>query len=489
MKVLKQLIKVDAKASAPIYIQITNSFIDNIKQGRLKLGIKLPGTRELAAVLKINRMTIVASYEELSLQGWIKIIPRKGTFVSERIPESVATKISARSQSASLAVSPIFAFKKQSEGLVQISPIPLSGIRFTVDDGYPDPRIAPLEHLFRAMRRSTKKGIQRKNLMYGDPQGTSYLRETLAIFLNETRALPVNAKNILITRGTQMGIFIAASLILKPGDTVVVGQPGYRSANRIFTELGAELEHVPVDGDGIDVNEIASICETKPIRLVYVIPHHHNPTTVTLSSQRRVALLNLAERFKFAIIEDDYDYDFHYECHPIMPMATVDNGGTVIYIGTLTKTLAPAVRIGFVVAPLDFIRSAVAFRRSIDIQGDTFLENGIAELYQDGTISGHIKKAVRIYQERRDHFCRLLTDKLGKHIQFNVPNGGMAVWAKFNVDLEQVATKAQKEGILMKNGRHYDNEKLKYNAVRLGFASYDEKEQIQIIEILEKCLS
>jgi len=136
-----------------------------------------------------------------------------------------------------------------------------------------------------------------------------------------------------------------------------------------------------------------------------VIPHHHNPTTVTLTPERRIRLLELSVKYKFAIIEDDYDYDFHYASKPMMPMASLDRHGSVIYIGTLTKTLAPAIRIGFMVAPEHFIRHAVWLRKALDTQGDSLMENAIAGLYKDGTIASHIKRSVKLYKERRDHLC------------------------------------------------------------------------------------
>jgi GntR family transcriptional regulator/MocR family aminotransferase len=221
--------------------------------------------------------------------------------------------------------------------------------------------------------------------------------------------------------------------------------------------------------------------------MVYVIPHHHNPTTVTLSPERRMHLLKLAAKFKFAIIEDDYDYDFHYSSKPIMPMASHDSNGNVIYIGTLTKTFAPAVRFGFIVAPKDFIQTATYFRKTVDTQGDSLMENAIAELYKDGTIARHIKKSVKLYKERRDHFCELLQKELGDRISFKIPDGGMSVWTNFlKDDLVRVSHKAFEHGLVIRDGTDYDMGKQKFNSVRLGFASLNFKEQMQAVRILKE---
>jgi GntR family transcriptional regulator/MocR family aminotransferase len=201
-------------------------------------------------------------------------------------------------------------------------------------------------------------------------------------------------------------------------------------------------------------------------------------------------LLELAAKYNFAIIEDDYDYDFHYASKPIMPMASHDRHGHVIYIGTLTKTLAPAIRFGFMVAPEKFIQAATWLRKSIDTQGDSLMENAIAELYNDGTITRHIKRSVKVYKERRDHFCNLLQDELGEIISFKIPDGGMSVWTKFvNRDLKIISSKAFAKGLIVKDGTTYDTEKIKYNAVRLGFASLNFKEQEKAVKILKEVSS
>ena len=196
----------------------------------------------------------------------------------------------------------------------------------------------------------------------------------------------------------------------------------------------------------------------------------------------------VAAKYKFAILEDDYDYDFHYTSNPVLPMASLDQHGNVIYVGTLSKTLAPAFRTGFLVGPENFIQAAAYRRRWIDRQGDALLEIAIAELYRNGTMTSHIRKVVKTYHERRDHFCALLKEKLGDHISFKIPDGGMSVWTTFhNSDIKQVSEKAAKKGLTMSDGKLYNLTK-NYNATRLGFASLNPKEQEKAIDILRTCL-
>jgi GntR family transcriptional regulator/MocR family aminotransferase len=488
MDLIKEIISIDVKSDIPVYIQIANAFIQHIANGRLRKGLRLPGSREAAAMLHINRMTVVAAYNELDAQGWIETIPKKGSFVRKKLPVLSPQKINQEPVLYSLPQKTLFYFHEEA-GSTATGDFPAAD-KLIFNDGFPDPRIAPVEQLISSMRSSARLGTNRKFLMYGGPQGTILLREALSSFLADTRGLPASTDNILITNGAQMGLYIAASILITPGDHVIVGEPGYVGANNTFQQLGARLIRVPVDEAGIDVAQIADICKKKPIKIVYVIPHHHNPTTVTLSPARRIQLLELSVKYKFAIIEDDYDYDFHYSSKPILPIASLDQYGSVIYIGTFSKTIAPAIRAGFVVAPQNFIRSASYFRKIMDTQGDSLMENALAGLFQDGTIARHIKRSVKLYKERRDHFCNLLKDELSDHVSFKIPDGGMSVWATFlTADLATVATKALKQDLILSNGKKYDSPTVSYNSTRLGFTSLHQKEQEKAVKILQQILS
>ena len=489
MPLLNELITIDHKAGIAVYLQITNLFIHHIRHGRLRKGVKLPGSRELAGMLGINRMTVVAAYQELEAQGWIEMLPKKGTFVKAKLPVLSPKHLAGDVADFILPAQPGFMYDKKRIIPVASSDLPPAG-KLAINDGFPDVRLAPIEELTRCMRSLSRLSANKKYLLYGDAQGTLLLRQTLANFLCDTRGLSITADNILITKGAQMGIFISSSIMISPGDEVVVGVPGYNMANNTFQQLGAKLNYVPVDEEGIDVNAIEKLCEKKKIRLVYVIPHHHNPTTVTLSPERRMHLLKLAAKLRFAIIEDDYDYDFHYSSKPIIPMASYDSKGNVIYIGTLTKTFAPAVRLGFIVAPKEFIQTATYFRKILDTQGDSLMENAIAELYKDGTIVRHIKKSVKLYKERRDNFCDCLQKELSDQISFKVPDGGMSVWTTFlKHDLKVIARKAFDHGLTMKDGTAYDTGRQRFNAVRLGFASLNFKEQLQAVKIIKEVMT
>jgi GntR family transcriptional regulator/MocR family aminotransferase len=484
----EEIIIIDKSLRIPVFMQITNSIIHNIRSGLLKSGLKLPGSRELASTLKIHRKTLQTAYDELMAQGWVEIIPRKGTFIVRDLPEIKPAKIPFSQQLKRYPDGTAFSIDEKRIPLYPSSNSTAPG-SLILDDGLPDIRLAPTEYLLKEYKSLSNLSAFRKYYGYGGPRGTAYLLETLSVFLSETRGLLISEKNILITRGAQMGFYLAARLLLKPGDNVIVGEPGYFAANITFRNEGAHINRVPVDEFGIDVDIIESLCKKKEIKLLYVIPHHNYPTTVTLIPERRLRLLELAARYKFAIIEDDYDYDFQYNCSPVLPMASLDQHGNTIYIGTLTKTLVPAIRMGFVVAPENYINAISNLRRALDWQGDSMMEVAIAQIYKNGTIERHIKKAVKLYRERRDYFCTQLKEKIDKHITFKIPDGGMAVWTKFNdIDLKMVAEKALKKGLMMNDGSLFNNGNKNYNSARLGFASLNLDEQNKAIEIIKESI-
>lgn len=285
-----------------------------------------------------------------------------------------------------------------------------------------------------------------------------------------------------------MGLYLSIQALVEVGDAVVVGLPNYGTVNQMFEQAGAQLHYLKVDEDGLDIGALAALCEQVDIKVLYVAPHHHHPTTVTLSMSRRLQLLQLARNYGFAILEDDYDYDFHYQRNPILPLASLDGFRQVIYIGSLSKVLAPAFRVGFVVAHPDFIQRLGGLRRMIDRQGDVPLERAIAALFEEGLIQRHLRKSLKQYQLRRDQLASSLEDKLGTVLSFDLPKGGMAIWAQFSASTNWAATvsNAAQQGLALPAPRAYTSQLPQLQASRLGFASSSIEELEAAVAILAK---
>jgi len=471
----KTNIKINRTSKKPLYLQVANQFIALIKKGTIPPRAKLPSSRALSEALGVHRKTIVACYDELVLQGWVESISKKGTFVQVDIP-IVQQQIFSNGEKN--FASDRLGFSFYENPILERKPTKESAGFMYVNDGVSDERLAPISQIAKIYRRIVERKDIHQYVGYKSTYGNPELRDVLVDYLNETRGLHITRDNILITRGSQMGIYLSSKLLLQQNDCVVVGETNYVSADLSFKYVGAKLLRVVVDNEGLNINEIEKLCKKYQIKAVYVTSHHHHPTTVTLSAERRMHLLNLAQKYNFAIIEDDYDYDFHYNRAPILPLASHDENGNVIYIGSVCKTVAPVYRVGYLIGPKSFIDACAKLRRFIDRQGDSLLELAFAEFIKNGDLDRHVNKVMKTYRARRDLFCRLMREEVGDYISFETPTGGMAIWAELDkkYSWKAVANAAKKFKLDIGDWQRYNLAGSSHNAIRIGFAGYNESE-------------
>jgi GntR family transcriptional regulator/MocR family aminotransferase len=462
----------DSSSDAPVFVRISRSIAREIARGRLKEGDALPGTRTLARTLGVHRSTAVAAYEELAAQGWTSARRGGATIVAAASPESVSTlgRRAARAYDRGIAFD------------VDPSTVPARTIP-TLDrgeiqlwGGVPDVRLVPVDLLARAYRRVAKRHGQALLGYAPDGRGHARLRSAIAEMIAAARGIVTDENGVLITRGSQMALDLAARALVRPKDVVALEAPGYPNAANVFLRAGAEVVPIRVDEHGLDVAAVEALARARPVRLVYVTPHHQYPTTVVLSPTRRLALLELARRERIAILEDDYDQEFHYDGRPVLPLAHADRFGSVIYVGTLAKILAPALRLGFVVAPAPVLARMADERVLIDRQGDAVLECAVAELLEDGDVQRHVRKARRVYHERRDALCYALDQRLSGALTYAKPQGGLAIWARTagGIDVDRWHARAAERGLHFQIGKHFSFAGARSPFLRLGYASLDE---------------
>ncbi len=459
------VIEIDRDAALPPFLQIARAFAGDIQRGRLRPGDRLPGSRQLAASLGVHRNTVLAALAELTAEGWIETSPGRGTFITRAIVHSHSHPIARRS----LPTQVPFALPDAPAAYRQ-PPLPRGTLNLS--SGAPDVRLVPARAIGRAYRRVLAlRGAD--VLAYGDPAGHVALRTALASMLSNTRGLSATADDVLVTRGSQMALNLVARALLRPGDNVAVEELGYRPAWEAFRAAGANLIPIPIDRDGLDVAATA-----KRVKAIYVTPHHQYPTTVTLKAARRLALLALARRERIAIIEDDYDHEFHYDGRPILPLASADRAGLVIYIGTLSKILAPGLRIGYIVAPPQVLQSIIAIRSLLDLQGDLATEAAVATLIEDGELQRHIARVRRVYANRREILSNSLRRVFRDDVAFTLAAGGMALWVRLlmPVDVDAWARRGPDHGVSWYTGRRYafDGEPTPF--ARFSFAWLNERE-------------
>jgi GntR family transcriptional regulator / MocR family aminotransferase len=477
---------------APKFRQLAISLAGDIARGRFAIGMKLPSSRALATQLGVHRSTVIAAYRELEADRWITCEAARGTFVAgtpRRL--SLLAERAERPTSAGAEVAPLLGYPRAAGYPLDPHPAseptaPRTPAVLLLLGGVPELRSLPTHLLARAYRQALRGAGARRLLDYGSPLGNVRLRDALADLLVRARGVAAPRESIMVVRGSQQGLYLAARTLIRPGDLVAVEELGYRRAWRALETAGATLVPIPIDRDGLRVDALEAI--DRPIRAVYVTPHHHFPTTVTLSAERRRRLLELARVRKMIVLEDDYDHDFHYQGRPVLPLASADRHGNVIYVGTLSKVVAPGLRIGYVVAPPEVVQRLAAYRDQVDTQGDHVTEQAIATLLEDGEIQRHAQRMARELEARRDTLAAELRRRLPQ-LEFDLPSGGMAIWARApGVDGFEWARRGLAAGVAFHAGGRFSLIGGAREFVRLGFAACNRVELVEAVDRLAGAL-
>lgn len=484
---IKGLVQIDRFGSVPIYLQISRQLIHAIQHGVLRGSVKLPGSRVMADWLHVHRKTVLAALTELESQGWVLVVANKGTFVNEATP-ALYDRPKKFDKDVNVGYPAVTGYKFKSNRILD-RPVSLAKTTLEFTDGLPDVRLAPMDKLSKGYAGILRRGSSKSHLGYSLVEGNLFYREKLGKYLNDTRGLKVTSPNILTTRGIQMALYLVSTVLLEKGDNVVVGDLSYYVANMIFQQAGANISAVPVDEQGVSVEAVRKLCKTKKIRLLYLTPHHHYPTTVTLSTERRMELLNLSIEFGFVILEDDYDFDFHFQSSPLMPLASADRQGMVVYIGSFCKSLAPGLRAGYIVAPSELIAELAKLRRVVDRQGDLVMEQTLGEMLHEGEIQRHLKKAQKEYKIRRDLFCNRLEHDFSDLLQFSAPPGGLAVWTEWRKDINllKVSKACLKKELHLPQTLLFQTGTI--SGVRFGFGNLNSMEINMAIDILKESVN
>lgn len=378
----------DRADKRPLQDQIVAYFREAISSGQIRSGSRLPPTRELAAELGVARNTVALAYERLIAEGYLDSRAGSGTFVTEGLVKakpngnSVAVRRpSTRGQRTLNAVT----------GFVASSTLPLT-------PGLPALDQFPFSLWARLSTRFWRRE-QRDLLPYGDPAGYAPLRVALARYLRAARGIACEPEQVLIVSGSQAGIDTTARVLLDPGDQVWVEDPGYISGRSALAANGARLVAVPVDDQGLDPREGERLAPNA--KLAVVSPSHQYPLGAIQSLPRRMAMLDWAERADAWILEDDYDGEFRYAGKPVSALHSLDPEGRVLYLGTLSKVLAPSLRIGYLVVPTDLVDAFVAARVVSDRHVSIEIQAVVSDFIEGGHLAAHVRRLRPIYDSRR----------------------------------------------------------------------------------------
>ncbi|ABL81201.1 MULTISPECIES: PLP-dependent aminotransferase family protein [unclassified Nocardioides] len=390
---------VDLDARADRASAIYRALLEAIRAGRVGAGDRLPPTRTLARDLGVARNTVATAYERLAAEGLLDARVGAGTYVTD-----LAAPVPAPRRPGSLHPRAGWSFR----------PLPVSGEQpappYDFRVGIPDASLFPFDTWRRLVAAELRAGAHRPGT-YAHPAGLPQLRAAIVRYLALARGVAAEADDVVVTHGTQQALDLVARVLLEPGDVVAVEDPGYPFARELFASHGARVVPVPVDAEGLVVERVP-----ERARLVFSTPSHQFPLGPPLSLARRQALLELANRHRVAIVEDDYDSEFRFTDRPLETLHAMDRHGRVVYVGTFSKSLLPALRAGYLVAPEPLREALLGARQLADGHGGPAEQAALAHFVADGLLARHLRRARATYAERRElvrsGLERLLADRL-----------------------------------------------------------------------------
>lgn len=418
LETVKAWISDPANGSLPLHERIQRAIRTLILEGTLSHGKALPASRALATSLNVSRDTVEAAYSSLHAEGFIERQTGRGSFVSSsarflkpRIRQHPPT---AETRKAKLSARGKVIY--ESGGIREFSsPRPLA-------PGIPETRLFPIPSWER-LQRQVLKEYQHKILEQSPPQGMERLRRAIAEYVNLERGTRASAEQVIVLTSSQQALALCSHVLLDNGESIVIEDPTYQGAHKAFKAAGLHPVPVPLDEKGISVGALNSL--TEPARAIYLTPSHQYPTGVTLSLDRRLAVIDWANRHAAWIIEDDYDSEFHYEGKPMACLQGLDAYNRTIYIGTFTKSLFPGLRIAYMIVPSELTEPFTMARTLMDGHTASITQLTLAKFLEGGHFGAYIRKMRNVYVARRDKLASLMDEYLSDYVVYATPAGGM----------------------------------------------------------------
>lgn len=393
---------------APLHRQIYDQLRQGILAGRLGPGQRLPASRTLAKSLGLSRTTVIQAYDQLIAEGYLHTRPGAGTYVGDQLPEALLTAAAPEVSAAAPREITLSAYGQRVAQAVSFQRAKPPRISFRY--GHPALDLFPMERWRRLLSARCRRAAP-ASLGYAEPLGYGPLREAIAAYLQQSRAVRCSPEQIMITGGSQQALALIVQLLVNPGDGIAMEEPGYRGAYRIFAAGGARVLPIGVDSQGLRVEQLQGL--DPPPRLAYVTPSHQFPTGALLSLPRRLALLQWAHRTGGLIIEDDYDSEFRYGGRPMPALQGLDGQGSVLYVGTFSKVMFPGLRLGYLVLPPSLVKVFAEARWLIDRQPPSLPQEALTDFIIGGHFERHLRRMRTCYDERRGALLEALETYLG----------------------------------------------------------------------------
>ena len=494
----------DPEAVEPLQRQLYAALRGAILEGRLAPGIRLPGTRGLAESLDVSRTTVALVFDQLRAEGYLRGQQRRGTFVAHVVPDdhlrarpggeppAACRPALARSRAAGPIVPadvessrPQTSHRGRLLASLSVTSSPMHGVTgaraFRL--GTPALDHFPLQLWGRLLARRWRR-LTAAQLAYAEPHGHPPLRAAIAEYLRQARAVNCDERQVIVVSGAQQAFDLCARVLLDPGDVAAIEDPGYRGTRAALLAAGAALAPIPVDADGLDVAALDALAVTP--RLACVTPSHQFPLGVTLSAARRLALLQWARRRGAWVVEDDFDSEYRFRGRPLPSLQGMDLEGRVVYVGTFSKTLFPALRLGYVVVPPELVEPFAQARAAVDRHPSSLEQAVVADFIAEGHFARHVRRMRGLYAERQDTLLRLLAERASSWLEAQPVDAGMHLvgWLHAGHDDAALARAAHARGVVVSPLGALSIVPRSRGALLLGFAGFDAPAMTRAIEVL-----
>lgn len=468
-------IAIDPRAPQTRYRQIFDAIRAAILDGRLTPGMQIPATRLLAAQLGVARSTVVLAYEQLTAEGYLTGSAGSGSYVARDLPDLrpavIAPASRARGQPAGRR--PVSARARQYASAVIGAPFTnRSPVPFRL--GEPAVDLFPVK-IWRQLYQRRWRVTPHALLRYGDSEGFRPLRQEIVNYLGAARAVKATVDQVILVRGTQQALDLAARVLLDPGDAVWMEDPGYLSTRATLTAAGARIVPVPVDADGLDVE--AGERRAPAARAAFVAPAHQYPLGVTMSLPRRLELLDWARRADAWIVEDDFDSEFRYAGQPQLALQGLDDGERVIYVGTFSKTIFPALRLGYMVVPRDLAHAFHMGRTLADYLSPSVEQAVVADFLAEGHFARHVRRMRTLYGARQEALVAAAERELRGLVRIERSATGMYVvgWLRDDISDREAFRAALAAGIETPPLSRYCMDAVLPPALMFGYSAVTER--------------
>jgi GntR family transcriptional regulator/MocR family aminotransferase len=441
-------VALDRSSAVPLHRQLYDWLREVILSGQLSGGRRLPATRTLAAELGVSRNTVMSAFDQLLAEGYVEGKVGAGTYVSHVLPDEVLY-VAAAPRATNGASYARRAISRRGQVMADLPPVavrfPELPCAFRV--GLPALDEFPFDTWANLMSRRWRNPTS-DLLAPGDPAGYGPLREAVAGYLGVARAVRCRPDQVIITAGSQQALDLAARVLLDPGDSAWIEEPGYLGTRGALLSAGVRLVPVPVDSEGLVVSE--GISRAPEARLVCVSPSCQFPLGMTMSLSRRLALLEWAAKAGAWVLEDDYNSEYRYANRPLAALQGLDTEQRVIYIGTFSKVLFPSMRLGYLVVPPDLVNAFIAMRSRIDIHPPTLEQVVLADFIAEGHFARHIRRMRHIYAERQAVLVEAAARDLRGLLEVKEAEAGMHLmgWLPDGADDEVASARALAHGVL-----------------------------------------